>query len=404
MTGAPPSAAKRPRKVDIWFPTYIGDHLAEIAHLSTAEIGALHLLKLSFWKKGEPLPAASERLRQITRLERDQWAASEATLRAFFVADGEVLRHPEWERQRLQAEGNRAQKSGAGKASAEARKNRRSTDGATTSQTAMQLAPSAVTTAVGTGVATEEATAARSDDREKPRNAAPVATLVTASVATAVKNSTSVPSAVATDVATAGPTEGQRLGNSSIVQSEETSFGSPSDARETDGPPTRLPRHWTPGEEGVAFAIGEAMRVMRRDDPAAQSAASAWTMRTADKFRDYWLGKAAEKADWPATWRNWVRTEIDEGRGPVAPVAPVIVAPIEVLAPGEISADRWRIRLGRRRDHGHWFADWGSAPGERGCLAPADLLAEFGLPPTPPADGPDPDVMEIPKFLRREAV
>ncbi len=36
--------------------------------------------------------------------------------------------------------------------------------------------------------------------------------------------------------------------------------------------------------------------------------------READRFRDYWIGKAgkdATKADWQATWRNWVRKLVD---------------------------------------------------------------------------------------------
>ena len=34
--------------------------------------------------------------------------------------------------------------------------------------------------------------------------------------------------------------------------------------------------------------------------------------READRFRDYWIaaaGAKGRKADWPATWRNWVREE-----------------------------------------------------------------------------------------------
>lgn len=35
------------------------------------------------------------------------------------------------------------------------------------------------------------------------------------------------------------------------------------------------------------------------------------------KFRDYWqarAGKEGVKLDWQATWRNWVRRSIEEGR------------------------------------------------------------------------------------------
>lgn len=37
----------------------------------------------------------------------------------------------------------------------------------------------------------------------------------------------------------------------------------------------------------------------------------------AERFRDYWLGRSGKdgrKADWPATWRNWVRRSIENGK------------------------------------------------------------------------------------------
>jgi uncharacterized protein YdaU (DUF1376 family) len=68
----------------------------------------------------------------------------------------------------------------------------------------------------------------------------------------------------------------------------------------------RLPEGWEPGEDGMAFAAGEGL---------ANGAAAAELA----KFRDYWAaqpGAKGRKADWPATWRNWVR-KAAEGR-PVA--------------------------------------------------------------------------------------
>lgn len=59
---------------------------------------------------------------------------------------------------------------------------------------------------------------------------------------------------------------------------------------------TRLPQDWQPSPDELAWA-----RNARPDvDPAAEAA----------KFRDYWHakgGKDAAKADWSATWRNWIR-------------------------------------------------------------------------------------------------
>lgn len=68
---------------------------------------------------------------------------------------------------------------------------------------------------------------------------------------------------------------------------------------------TRLPEGWQPGPEDIAFAQQQGLT----DDEIRD---------TADRFRDYWTAKAgrdAAKRDWPATWRNWVRRDLDDGRG-----------------------------------------------------------------------------------------
>lgn len=67
---------------------------------------------------------------------------------------------------------------------------------------------------------------------------------------------------------------------------------------------SRLPEGWRPTEDELRFAAGVGL------DPVAVS-------REAEVFRDYWHGKAGEKgrkADWPATWRNWVRRAADQRR------------------------------------------------------------------------------------------
>lgn len=64
--------------------------------------------------------------------------------------------------------------------------------------------------------------------------------------------------------------------------------------RRTNG--TRLPADWSLTPERLTLAADADSRVDAR--------------REAAKFRDYWLaatGKTAVKADWDATWRNWIR-------------------------------------------------------------------------------------------------
>jgi len=51
---------------------------------------------------------------------------------------------------------------------------------------------------------------------------------------------------------------------------------------------------------------------------ALQEGASQEQIRSeADKFKDYWIGVAgakARKADWEATWRNWIRKAISDAK------------------------------------------------------------------------------------------
>jgi hypothetical protein len=79
---------------------------------------------------------------------------------------------------------------------------------------------------------------------------------------------------------------------------------------------TRLPDDWAPDGDDLTFGLTHLGR--EHIGPVF------------DKFRDYWVAKAGAggvKADWSATWRNWVRREAEamangkgqHGRGSVAP-------------------------------------------------------------------------------------
>lgn len=74
---------------------------------------------------------------------------------------------------------------------------------------------------------------------------------------------------------------------------------------ERDASPTgsRLPTDWAASPEQLAWARAERADI----DPAREAAS----------FRDYWHGVAGakgRKADWEATWRNWIRNS--RGSGP----------------------------------------------------------------------------------------
>jgi type IV secretory pathway VirB10-like protein len=70
---------------------------------------------------------------------------------------------------------------------------------------------------------------------------------------------------------------------------------------------SRLPDDWRPTQEHVEAAMQLNPDYTRE-----------WFSSTAHKFRDYWVaktGKDATKADWLATWRNWVRNDLEYNRG-----------------------------------------------------------------------------------------
>lgn len=75
------------------------------------------------------------------------------------------------------------------------------------------------------------------------------------------------------------------------------------EAKASLGRASRLPEDWHPSDEEYRFALGEGMAPDEVDREAA-------------KFRDYWHGKGGKdgrKADWKATWRNWIRNSRDRG-------------------------------------------------------------------------------------------
>lgn len=80
-----------------------------------------------------------------------------------------------------------------------------------------------------------------------------------------------------------------------------------------DAPPpkkraARLPEDWKPDRE-----YWEAAKLIN------PSATQEWFVGTANKFRDYWIaksGKDATKVDWLATWRNWIRRDVENQGAP----------------------------------------------------------------------------------------
>jgi hypothetical protein len=81
----------------------------------------------------------------------------------------------------------------------------------------------------------------------------------------------------------------------------------PKPAKEPRSRGARLPQNWSPSPADLDFIARE------RPDLDPQTVAAA--------FRDFWhakTGQNATKADWAATWRNWVRNQRPPTRAPVS--------------------------------------------------------------------------------------
>lgn len=79
---------------------------------------------------------------------------------------------------------------------------------------------------------------------------------------------------------------------------------------------SRLPSDWTLPEDWRAWATDELFGA-----GVTLAAANPWIDRRAEGFRDFWVAKAGKdgvKLDWEATWRNWIRRDIDDGKAPKA--------------------------------------------------------------------------------------
>lgn len=91
------------------------------------------------------------------------------------------------------------------------------------------------------------------------------------------------------------------------------------------------------------FVVSEQMRAWYRDNVGARINGAA----EHEKFMDYWRAAAGAKGvklDWPATWRNWMRTAMER-----AGTAPTSGAPAGAAAAGKprypSAAERERARM-----------------------------------------------------------
>jgi uncharacterized protein YdaU (DUF1376 family) len=221
---------------------YVADYLADTMHLTTEEHGAYLLLIFNYWQTGKPIPTS--RLARIARLSNDRWISVEASLKEFFNDDGEMWTHERIERDLELVHSSKKQKSDAGKASAEAKKNRKLAQG-------------------------QRETNDRSTTVEIPLQ----------------RNSTNKDTDTEEDIYPLSP-----------PALDESPSEDPPD---TPGKP--VPKRKSKSRLPDPFNVTGDMRLWASDRAPAVNL----TLES-EKFVNYWRGSGGTKADWEATWRTWM--------------------------------------------------------------------------------------------------
>lgn len=74
-------------------PLYIGDYLADTAHLTRDQHGGYLLLIFAYWRNGGPLPDDDARLARICKASAKQWRELREVLSEFFQIENGIWRH-----------------------------------------------------------------------------------------------------------------------------------------------------------------------------------------------------------------------------------------------------------------------------------------------------------------------
>jgi len=112
------------KKIDIWFPFYIGDYLTDTMHLSAEEHGAYLLLIIHYWKTGNAIKNDKKTLKNIAKINSKKMT----NILHFFTLKNGYLYHKRIDEELAKAASNKADKSKAGKKGMEKRYNKKLTD------------------------------------------------------------------------------------------------------------------------------------------------------------------------------------------------------------------------------------------------------------------------------------
>jgi len=231
-----------------WYPKDVPAYRLDTRHLTTLEHGAYNLLIDEYMMTREPLPDDDRVLASIARMPVEEWSRIAPTIRAFFRPRAGMLFLKKCDAI-LNAQDNSSK-----------RLSERAQKAANKRWSAIKgLDATSITQECS-----EDASVMLGDARERER----------------VRK---------------------------IIPDTELNSERGAPAKNSRG--ARLTADWGLSADLLAWTIG-ALREHGMDIPTAE----AWKDRILPKFRDYWTGKAgaaARKTDWDATWRNWLRRELE---------------------------------------------------------------------------------------------
>lgn len=299
-----------------FMPLWNGDFLADTLELDATEIGAYILLIMAQWqRKGRSLPDDDKRLQRVARCGRN-WPKVWTSISRFFDADADGI---------YSAKCRELFQNAASKSQVNAQNGARG-------GVAKALKTKVATVANATNSPQRNATIPEPDIREEereaiasPKNAKPPALSVAVREAVGV-DPDNAPEGWGFEAVTECLTIWLALG----LMPAEIIEAARSAASQSTTP--------IAGPRALDRAMSEAASEKRRPKPKADPKGSrlsedwflprdwgAWAVQEgltipevreqAARFADYWRGvpgAKGRKADWQATWRNWIRRVIEE--------------------------------------------------------------------------------------------
>lgn len=293
-----------------FMPLWNGDFLADTLELDATEIGAYILLIMAQWqRKGRSLPADDKRLQRVARCGRN-WPKVWANINRFFDADADGV---------YSAKCRELFQNAAAKAMANARNG--ALGGA-----AKALKTKVATVANATNSPQRNAAIPEPEIREEEREAK-----------ASPKNAR--PGKLHLVLAEATGTEGWPIEDTSECLTIWLALGlTPDEIIETARSAASQSTTPIAGPRALDRAMSEAATEKRRPKPKADPKGTrlpdewelprpwgVWSLEEgmtipevreqAARFKDYWHGvpgAKGRKADWQATWRNWIRRVIEE--------------------------------------------------------------------------------------------